>query len=194
MIKLISIILSLALVACMFAMNVGAAKVVGNHGATGSVNDGDTDIPANSSLSSNVTLTVGTVNHRYAVDVTFQTMAINAGDVTWNVTTAKYELANVVTATSWDITVVNYSDMEVTATADITETNLKGGMTVAFDGANSLPLNAVTVGDTEGESGTMTVKASSTDWNETINAYIKASELTDVKIAKITVTITKTNP
>ncbi|MBO5023734.1 MAG: hypothetical protein J6D11_05450 [Clostridia bacterium] len=125
--KLISIILSLALVACMFAMNVGAALVVGDNDSNTalSAGDGATDIPANSSLSSDVTLTVGTVNHRYAVDVTFQTMAINAGDVTWNVTTAKYELANDVTATSWDITVVNYSDMAVTATAAITETNLK---------------------------------------------------------------------
>ncbi|MBO5023735.1 MAG: hypothetical protein J6D11_05455 [Clostridia bacterium] len=64
-------------------------------------------------------------------------------------------------------------------------------MTVAFDGANSLPLNAVTVGDTDGESGTMKVKASSSDWNATINAYIKDGQLTDVKIAKITVTISK---
>ncbi len=192
--KLISIILSLALVACMFAMNVGAELVVGDNDSDKalSAGDGATDIPANSSLSSNVTLNLGTVNHRYAVDITFQTMTLNVGDVTWNVNTAKYELTDTEQTKTWTITVDNYSDMGVTATVTKEDVNVRDEMSVTLD-KTTLPLNAVTVGGPK-TTGDVTVTADSNDWNKTINAYIKAGELTNVTIAKILVTITKTNP
>ena len=181
--KLISIILSLALVACMFGMTVMAA----DHTVGGP--DGVAEIPANSGLSSDVTLNLGTVNHRYAVDITFQTMTLNVGDVTWNVNTANYELANAEQTKTWTITVDNYSDMAVTATVTKTDINVRDEMSVTLD-KTTLPLNAVTVGGPK-TTGDVNVTADSNDWNKTINAYIKAGELTNVTIATILVTITQ---
>ena len=86
--KLIAIILSLALVVCMFAVNVSAA----DHtlGGTSGVPSFE---PTN--FTQNVTLNLGAAASRYAVDIVFggdSNYDYNVDGLTWNVNTLKYEI------------------------------------------------------------------------------------------------------
>ena len=111
--KFLSVLLAAMLLVSVFALNA-AAGVVGNYGGGNGVKDGVADIPEGASTSGDVVLNLGTVNHRYAVDVTFPTMTFEVGGLTWNVNTMKYESGETTMSDqTLTITITNYSDLPV---------------------------------------------------------------------------------
>lgn len=196
--KFLSVLFAAAMLFILLCVNIAAdttKHVVGNHGESGTVSDGATDIPGGSSASGDVTLTLGTVNHRYAVDVTFPVMTFDVGGLTWNVNTLTYDMnGTAMSDKTLTITVTNYSDLPVVATGavgsldgDATSAGVSLAMTPEKTTANVL---AVTPG---GSAQTATLEASltSADWTDSVNALVASGKTGSITIGTITVTIAK---
>ena len=216
--KLISIILSIALVACMFGMTVGAVDytVDGDKGQIGSFGGGNgiadgknaNEFP-DTNFSKDVNLTVNGTNGRYAVDIVFggSDYAKVVNGLTWNVNTLKYEVENIDLQTlKYDFTVTNYSDsavyasVENTYVAKDTKDNNNEILTVDFVGDKSFKVEKNAHGDANPK--TATVKATISpktgeNWNTVINKLVALENYTGgmtIKLATFTVTVSKTAP
>lgn len=189
--------LAVMLLVSVFALNA-AAGVVGNYGGGNGVNDGVADIPEGASTSGNVVLNLGTVNHRYAVDVTFPTMTFEVGGLTWNVNTMKYESGGTTMSDqTLTITITNYSDLPVNATGtvgSIAEAATSAGISLAMTTASATVAQA-TAGsaDTNGTAATARLEASLTsgNWTNSIDALFAAGAQS-ITVGTITVAISKT--
>lgn len=196
--KFLSVLFAAAMLFILLCVNIAAdttKHVVGNHGGSDTVADGATDIPGGSSASGDVILNLGTVNHRYAVDVTFPVMTFDVGGLTWNVNTLTYDMnGTAMSDKTLTITVTNYSDLPVVATGAVGP--LTGDATAA-----SISL-AMTPEKTEaeiakvtprGSAQTATLEASltSTNWTNSISALAASGKTGSITIGTITVTIAK---
>lgn len=124
--KIISLVLSLALVACMFSMSVSAKHIVGTYSDRDTIDDGLTDAEwaltsYTSSHSESITFNIGAKHSRYAVDVEFTgALSFNTGNMTWDVNNLEYlHTNNSLADTEYGITVTNYSDQAVGLTLDV---------------------------------------------------------------------------
>lgn len=195
--KFLSVLLAATLLVSVFALNA-AAGVVGNYGGGNGVNDGVADIPEGASTSGDVVLNLGTVNHRYAVDVTFPTMTFEVGGLTWNVNTMKYESGGTTMSDqTLTITITNYSDLPVNAegtVGSIAEAATSAGISLAMTTASATVAQA-TAGsaDTNGTAATATLEASLTsgNWTNSIDALFAAGAQS-ITVGTITVAISKT--
>lgn len=174
--KLISIILSLALVACMFAMNVGAENAIGHHGATGSVADGEDSFTA-TDFSKDVTLKITDRVSKYAVDIVFggdSAYENTVGGLTWNVNTLKYELTSTTMADlKYTFTVTNYSDKPVKVAVSDTENNTL--LNVAFTNAAFTVAgnkHGTELADVAKDAASAVISPASGTWADTINALL----------------------
>lgn len=119
--KIIAFALTLILLCSISSAFAATNHVVGTHGSDGKpVSDG-VETFGDQNTSANVTLTVKAdkIQHRYAVDVTFQTMTIEVSglELTWNVNTLDYETTGSGTDARFPVTVTNYSDLPVYVSA-----------------------------------------------------------------------------
>ena len=196
--KFLSVLFAAAMLFSLFCVNIAAdttKHAVGNHGGSGTVSDGDTDIPSGSSASGDVTLNLGAVNHRYAVDVTFPVMTFDVGGLTWNVNTLTYDMnGTAMSDKTLTITVTNYSDLPVVATGAVGP--LTGDATAASISLAMTPekteaeIAKVTPG---GSAQTATLEASltSADWTDSVNKLVASGKTGSITIGTITVTIAK---
>lgn len=206
--KFLSFLIVAAMLVSVFCFGTSAANpqpehVIGTHGKNNNVSDGKEDIDtSNNSLNSDVVLKVGTVNHRYAVDVTFDdTYTFNTADVTWDVNSLKYvtSLGDVFSNKTLNITVTNYSDLSVKATGEITNSASDlddAKISLKMNDAASVTVDAVTVGNgTDGSTvsttGSLSALLSSTDWEYAVGYLIKNNPDTEYKVGTVTVTIEK---
>ena len=195
--KFLSVLLAVMLLVSVFALNA-AAGVVGNYGGGNGVNDGVADIPEGASTSGNVVLNLGTVNHRYAVDVTFPTMTFEVGGLTWNVNTMKYESGGTTMSDqTLTITITNYSDLPVNAegtVGSIAEAATSAGISLAMTTASATVARA-TAGsaDANGTAATAKLVASLTseNWTDSIDTLFAAGTQS-ITVGTITVAISKT--
>lgn len=196
--KFLSVLCAAAMLFILLCVNIVAdttEHVVGNHGGSGTVADGDADIPGGSSASGDVTLNLGTVNHRYAVDVTFPVMTFDVGGLTWNVNTLTYDVnGEAMTNKTLEITVTNYSDLPVVTTGavgsldgDATSAGISLTMTPEKTTAN---VSAVTPGGTA-QTATLEASLTSADWTNSVNALVASGKTGSITIGIITVTIAK---
>ena len=207
--KLISIILSLALVACMFGMSALAADVlkqpVGTHGG-GNINDGWTDSQFDSakSATADVMLALGAVESRYAVDIVFTgNFNLTAAGLTWDVNNLAYVTTGAtVEDQTYTFEVTNYSDKYVNVTTAASD--VVSGVTATFtgtaagdveDGADAsscqIKGNANTT-DGVANKATFSATLASANWANTINTLVGTNPAaTSFKLATFTVTISK---
>ena len=196
--KFLSVLFAAAMLFILLCVNIAAdttEPVVGNHGGSGTVADGATDIPGGSSASGDVTLNLGTVNHRYAVDVTFPVMTFDVGGLTWNVNTLTYDMnGTAMSDKTLTITVTNYSDLPVVATGavgsldgDATSAGISLTMTPEKTTAN---VSAVTPGGTE-QTATLEASLTSANWTDSVNKLVASGKTDSITIGTITVTIAK---
>ena len=213
--KLISIILSLALVACMFAMNVGAELVVGDKDSDKALSAGDgwtdTEFDSNKSATADVTLTLGAVQSRYAVDITFSgdAYSFTANGLTWDVNNLTYVTTDEepVVDKNYTFEVTNYSDkaVNVSAASEIEQkvsdagvvanfTAVTGDTTNVADDKKSCTItgNANTT-DGVANNATFSVTIHSDDWVNTINTLVGKTTETEFTLARFTVTIANPN-
>lgn len=196
--KFLSVLFAAAMLFSLLCVNIAAdttEHAVGNHGDSGAVSDGAADIPGGSSASGDVTLNLGTVNHRYAVDVTFPVMTFDVGGLTWNVNTLTYDVnGEAMTNKTLEITVTNYSDLPVVTTGavgsldgDATSAGISLTMTPEKTTAN---VSAVTPGGTA-QTATLEASLTSADWTNSVNALVASGKTGSITIGTITVTIAK---
>lgn len=209
--KLISIILSLALVACMFAMNVGAELVVGDKDSDKALSAGDgwtdTEFDSNKSATADVMLALGAVESRYAVDIVFTgNFNLTAAGLTWDVNNLVYvTTGDTVANQTYTFVVTNYSDKYVnvtTAASDVVDgvTATFGTVTpgaagdtdnVAADN-KSCTIVGNAGGDATANKATFSATLASTNWAGTINTLVGNDPTkTSFKLATFTVTISK---
>ena len=202
--KLISIILSLALVACMFGMSAMAAEVgtvtsgkgqIGSYvGGNGPISSGKESFNE-TDFSQAVTLTINGKASRYAVDIVFggdSSYTNTVEGITWNVNTLKYEVdTTTMTDLNYKFTVTNYSDKAVKAVVSATNDAL---VNVAFTNA-SFTVDGNVHGATTAEEEIATAKITpvSGAWKDVINEWI-AKDATyasgkEVTIATFTVNV-----
>ena len=219
--KLISIILSLALVACMFGMSAMAAEtgtVTNGKGQIGSYKGNAGDATINDGVEENafdltafnkdVNLTLGDAKSRYAVDIVFNgTYEIEIDGLTWDVNKLTYVTTGTTVADqTYTFEVTNYSDKSVnvtTAASDVvsgvtatfgTITSGETGDTTNVAGDNK---SCTIVGNAGGNYVANKATFSATlvpnsSWAETINALVGNNPAaTSFKLATFTVTVSK---
>ncbi len=205
--KVLSVLIAAVMLISVFGVNIYAAgtttNVVGSHKTTGgSIGDGVEEIPAGNGVSSDVVLKVGSIGHRYAVDVTFEDYTFSIANVVWDVSSLSYktESGDVFTNKTLGITVTNYSDGGITATGTITEpagdlSDAGISLTMATD-AVAVDVAAVTIGNgtdgaTVATTGTLSASLTSDDWDAAVN-YLIGKNVASYTVGKVTVTIAKT--
>ena len=217
--KIISIILSLALVVCMFSMTVSAATitanpgknhVVGGQGESGTIADGKLDSEFSSeSAQIPVTLNLTSFTSRYAVDITFggDAYTFDATGIHWDVNALAYVATDnaVVANKTYDFTVTNYSDkaVKVVAACEVPDAVAAAGVTCEFgdvDGndvvANGTYDNHTINGNANTTDGTVnnstfsaTIKSG--NWATTINTLVGTTTVSTITLATFTVTVSK---
>lgn len=197
--RILAIIISVAMIATMLAVSVSAEKEVG--GDNGVLTFEPTTPPGE-----DLNVKVTDITHKYAVDLVYslQDLVID-GNITWNVNTMKYEVANTTLEdTTRTVTVSNRSDLPVYAFATVTDQDAGDGITVTAEkdsATNKLTIAKATAG-VGGANGTSTVEElvinlKSDNWNAVAEYYAaqrlaSANQATDTfRIATVTVTITK---
>lgn len=199
--RILWVLLTVLMLAGLCCMSIAAADitkhVVGTHGQSGTVADGAEEVPAGASTSGDVVLTVGKINSRYAVDVTFpENMTIAAGDVTWNVNTLQYELdSDALEGQTFKIVITNYSDQPVVATpsAAVTENGTTAGISLTVPDASTTLMAVTDENNPSGEAvtGEITAALSSGDWTASVYGLIAAGNTGDVTVGTVTITIAK---
>ena len=140
-------LLAVWMIAGSFSVAVRAERVVGN--GNGDISDGAGDIPNASGSSSEIKVTVSDVASRYAVDVTFPSLAVVFGEVVWNVDDCRHEIGENDPGTDrFDIQVTNHSDRPLLIYGDFQKTSVADGIAVVCDAssARKLRLPAVAPG------------------------------------------------
>ena len=196
--KLLAVLLTLTMLATLLAFGASAeegTRVVGGE-------TGVDDFPSTSTGGQDLNVKVSEVNHRYAVDITFDLSDLTiGGTITWNVKDLKYDVEGALTGEQERfVTVSNRSDLPVYAYATITDTDANDYITVSASNTETNKLNVVKAtagsGTTPGAPKDETIKISvnSDNWSDSTSYYAakKLNENKDTfKIATVTVTITK---
>ena len=213
--KLISYALTLSMLACMATTAFATTDhVVGSHGDSGDAKDVDDGVTTGEFVSSdpsydlNITVSAGSVQHRYAVDITYSNMemSMNGGNLVWNVNTLEYESDDDETTAgfanqSFPITITNYSDLPVYLNAAVTDkyASVTNGDQVDASNDDNITIETTLganteVGDaTDGTAVTETfqVNVTSTDWDAVANFYMPmfrdSNEAITVGTVKLTV-------
>lgn len=198
--KLLAVLLTLTMLVTLPAFSASAeegTRVVGE-------GNGAEDFAPTTTGGQDLNVKVSEVNHRYAVDITFDLSALTiGGTITWNVKDLKYDVEGALTGEQERfVTVSNRSDLDVYAYAAISEEDANDGITVS---TTNIEGNKLTVPKAKAGSGTtagtptdknIKISITSNDWGAS-TAYYAAKKLNDIngtdtfKIATVTVTITK---
>ena len=134
--KIISIFVVVMMVLSLFAVSVGANDIDAESG--NAVLEGATKDQFGGSTSADVQIKIdGALNHRYAVDIVFDTVVFvpNSGAI-WDTNKHEYYHSDdFVWNGTGNVTVTNHSDMAITYEADATVTATEYGVAIVFDGA-----------------------------------------------------------
>lgn len=207
--KILSVILALFLLTATFAVAASAetaetTKVV-SETPVGSADTGLKDEEFTSAVSSSgqtINVQVNEVQHRYAVDLTFDfgDLTIDS-DIVWNVKDMKYDVSNTnLKDSTRTITVTNRSDMPVCANATAADSDNNDGVTITTsteDGLLTVAKAEVGSGNTAGTPKTeeINVTLTSKDWQKVAEYYaaksIENSNATTFVLTTVTVTISK---
>ena len=196
--KLFALILAVVMI-CAMSVSVFAADttehIIGNGTGNTTDNDSYTDglaenlaFPNAGTYNVNVTATVGQVEHRYAVDITYPNMTFDvaASNLVWNVNTLKYDVkegngTTIGTDKAYEIKVTNYSDLPVDLTVAVADDVADGATVAAHTNANdnvafteariesAIGASGASVGQAKTQIFFITVKAG--DWNAVANYY-----------------------
>lgn len=216
--KLISLAMTLAMLCCMATTAFAATdNVVGYYGQNRDVTDGVNPFVVNSGKGNYelaIKVSTGDLQHRYAVDITYDTMelSITGGNLVWNVYTLEYDADTDKTAfanTAFNVSVTNYSDMPVAFTHAVTD-EIDDGIDVAVikdgdlqayvDGTNdaidaTIRLESATsVTPYQAQTAYFDVAVKSDDWTEVANYYLPMLDNADDTETVATVTLTFTAP
>ena len=192
------VVIMLVFAVCISAaFSVNAEHVVGTQGGEHGIDNGVETIPADAGSSSDVNITLGEVSHRYAVDITFNSMEIEASALVWDVNQLKYVSASggeQVADKTYDITVTNYSDLAVKMTGSTTVEAFasNAGISIDMDASNATVIDAVT--PVSGGAGvaveaTLRVNVTSSDWNTSIATIMNEGNSGTIKIGTVTVSL-----
>ena len=196
--KIIAFALTLILlcsISSAFAAYPNDEPVIGNFYKN--INDGIPNFADNDSTQVNVSVQVGSIGHRYAVDVEFTaavTLDFSSIELVWDVNNLEYNLsadADAVALAPSTITVFNYSDLPVYLSTAITNDDANDGITVTADKTTATVAKATPkVGATPGSATqeTITLSATSTNWNEVIRYYAN-KDITETVVGTCTLTI-----
>ena len=174
--KFLALILAAAMLCTMTTVIASAVSkpLVGNNAGDGTTDDGtytdglaaDKNFPAAGNYNVEITATAGSVEHRYAVDITYDDLSFNvtASKMVWNVNTLQYEVKDGGEALSdkkFNVAITNKSDLPIYATVAVSDLDDRDGATVAAyeDESTTTKLSAgkITIEDAVNLAGTENV-------------------------------------
>lgn len=199
--KILSVILALFLLTATFAVAASAETVTEAVTET-VIKDGGVDtFNPTTSGGHDINVQVNKVQHRYAVDLTFDFRELTIDStIIWNVKDMKYDVSKTeLKDTTRTIQVTNRSDMPVYANAAATDSDKNDGVTITTSTANgSLTVGKATVGtgNTAGNAttGNIDVTLASGKWQDVAEYYAAKSidkGKTTFPLTTVTVTISK---
>ena len=152
--KLFALVLAVLMI-CAMSVSVFAEtkNVVGTHGEQDSYEDGakeDEFAPDNFEETMEIKAAVGTVEHRYAVDIEYDELTFNVDgtNLVWNVNTLQYEAAGNAgnpQKNTYDVKVINYSDLPVLLTVNVVDDDIDDGAVVSSDFNNNKNNSTITL-------------------------------------------------
>lgn len=172
-------IATILIAVCLFFMSVSvrAERIVG--GENPALADGALDIPAEAGASSNIQVSVTDVASRYAVDVTFPDLSISFGEMTWDVNTLSYDMAEGTPSGIFEIDIANHSDKPVLVWGNVEKTDPMDGISmsssVTFDSRQRIPEVKPQAAGPQVFSLEITVKPV-TDW-ESVVSYLLENQM-----------------
>lgn len=149
--KLLSLSLAVLMLCSLFTVNAFAATetVIGGP-RDNEATDGVTTF-TDKAVTGDVSVQVTTVTHKYSVDITYSNMVYSLPSLTWDPSALEYVAAGGNITTDVTITLKNYSDLPVYATATFADdagNDPSKGFGFAFEGAyTDVTIPAATIGD-----------------------------------------------
>ena len=194
--KLLSLALAVLMLCTLFTVNTFAENVV--IGGTGGVTVEDFTA-TDRDVTGTVSVKVTTVTHKYSVDITYSNMDYTLPSLTWDPSALKY----VAGAGDFDdkvtITLTNYSDLPVYATASFKyadDYDEEQGFGFAFEGTHTnVKIDAATIeqaSDPKTFTGGLTDCSDPDDISKAVN-YYKGKGVDTITIGTYTVTISQDN-
>ena len=199
--RLLSLALAVLMLCTLFTVNAFAATetVIGgprDNEATGE--DGVTDF-ADHASEGDVSVKVTTVTHKYSVDITYSDMEYTLPSLTWDPSELEYVAGTSDFDDKVTITLQNYSDLPVYATATFAYDsgyNQTKGFGFAFDATyTNVEIGAATIGAAGAPVncfGRLTDCSTAEEISTAVN-YYKSLGSDTITIGTYTVTISKTN-
>ena len=114
--RLLSLALAVLMLCTLFTVNAFATTVIGSRDDQATGADGVTDF-ANKDVTGDVSVKVTTVTHKYSVDITYSDMEYTLPSLTWDPGELEYVAGAGDFSGKVTITLQNYSDQPVYATA-----------------------------------------------------------------------------
>ena len=208
--KLFALVLAVVMI-CAMSTSVFAAStkhIVGTYGDNDTVADGvkeDAFAATDPNVVVSITATAGGIEHRYAVDIEYDdmTMSVSGSKLIWNVNTLEYEAEDsndVAQNTTFNAKVINYSDLPVTLTVTVSDSDNNDGVTVgAYEKDSDTALSTDPIAIDDATSGTATecpfdIQVTSGDWEDVANYYASqftSNGTTSATMATLTITVAK---
>ncbi len=128
--RLFAALFSCILITASLGAAVFADNIIGSHGGGNGVEDGVSEdaFPGDKNdlkggYEGDINVKVNDVVHMYAVDITYTNPTYVLPTLTWDVNDLIYKTSGGNMTTTVDITITNYSDLPVVATAEVADTN-----------------------------------------------------------------------
>ena len=169
--KILTFVLACVMLTSVFAANVFAAEIVPGSN-TGVQDFDDTDVDGN------VTVTVATITHNYAVDIQYTNTTLALPGVVWNVSTHQYDAADGATFNNTDVTfaITNHSDLTIDTSIAVVDKNANDAITFKW----KMPSGDVTAPAGEGTLvASAKINAVVAGGNATVANYALDVECTD---------------
>ena len=157
--KILTFVLACVMLTSVFAVNVFAAEIVPGSG-TGVTEFDETDVGGN------VTVSVASITHNYAIDIQYTNTTLALPGVVWNVSTHQYDAANGETFNNTDVTftITNHSDQTIATSITVVDNNANDAITFKWKAPT---------GDLASQTGAGTLTATAT-----INAVVAGGPAT----------------
>lgn len=198
--KLLSLSLAVLMLCTLFTVNTFAETVIGPRddlatGADGVTVENFTDKDVTGTVSVKVT----SVTHKYSVDITYSDMEYTLPSLTWDPSALKYVAGTGDFDDKVTITLQNYSDLPVYATATFAYDsgyNSTKGFGFAFDATyTNVEIGAATIGTAGAPvnfTGGLTGCSTAEEISNAVN-YYKGLGSNTITVGTYTVTISKDN-
>lgn len=197
--KIISLALSLSMLACMATNAFAAAHTIGGENGVDSLGANGSD---SSDYLVKITVSAGDVKHKYAVDVEYTQLdlSITGDTLTWDVNNLEYVSSGATgleDKTGNTITIINYSDLPVAITPTLKDEDGNDGIKISYNSVSEIKqadqIEAADIGQEKSKTIIYDITLEDGwEWSQVANYYaslFKNQSLTEKTAASVSINI-----